>query len=91
MKLGTIDFVNALFEIAAVGATIINIRQILKDKCIHGVTVIAQIFYFAWSLWNVYFYYSYSTMFSYWVSVIFCLMNIIWLVLVFYFKFCKNK
>lgn len=87
MTLQSIDFLNAVFEGAAVIVAIINIRKILKDKCIHGITVISQVFYLIWAFWNVFFYFSYDTMFSFVAAALIALTYVVWMGLIIRYKY----
>jgi hypothetical protein len=85
------DIINCIFEGSAILVTYLNIKKILKDKHTSGITVVSQVFYFAWAIWNVYFYYEWHTFYSLWVSIFLAFANIIWLILVLYYKYLYKR
>jgi len=50
------DVTNGGLEIISVWLIAINIRAVLRDKAIAGVTLVSQVAYSVWSLWNCYYY-----------------------------------
>jgi len=50
------DFFNGLFEFAGGLFIILNIRQILKDKKVRGISIPATVYFALWGLWNLYYY-----------------------------------
>jgi hypothetical protein len=52
------DFINGLFEGLTVIFIVLNIKAILKDKKVRGFTLIYVVFFFTWSVWNLFYYFS---------------------------------
>lgn len=50
------DIVNGLYELLAGGFVLLNVRQLLQDKQLKGVSVLATAFFFSWGVWNLYYY-----------------------------------
>jgi len=83
------DLINGLFELAAGLFCVINIFMLIRDKTIKGISWIPTFFYVAWGAWNLYFYPSLGQMFSYWGGMVIFVVNLIWLSLLFYYKYRK--
>lgn len=83
----TMDLVNSVFESASIFVILMNIRKLISDKHISGITIFSQFFYYTWAIWNVYFYYAWGTFFSYWAALILAAVNTVWVLLVLYYKF----
>ncbi len=52
----TPDLVNASFEALAGLAVLDHCRVTLKDKQIHGVSLLSVVFFTTWGLWNMFYY-----------------------------------
>jgi len=50
------DIVNAIFEIGGGLLIWINVNQIAKDKKVFGVHWAPTAFFFAWGVWNLFYY-----------------------------------
>jgi hypothetical protein len=91
MNIETVDLINGLLEAVASVATGINIVRILIDKTTKGITVFSQVFYYLWSIWNVYFYFTFQTSFSFLASISLALASTIYIILVIYYKYFNKK
>jgi hypothetical protein len=83
------DLINGLFELASGLFCIINIFVLVRDKTIKGVSWIPTFFYAAWGGWNLYFYPSLGQILSFWGGIVIFGVNLIWLSLLFYYKYRK--
>lgn len=86
-----LDLINGLLEFGSGIFMIPNIIRIAKDKEIKGVTTIPTVYFTAWGLFNVTAFYSgmnlpLSVIGGFTVTIA----NVIWLSMVYYFKY-KNK
>jgi hypothetical protein len=50
------DLINGLFEFAGSIALWANVVRLYHDKQTHGVTWYSMAFFFAWAVWNCWFY-----------------------------------
>jgi hypothetical protein len=70
----TIEFVGALFQV-------MNVRALLRDRQIQGVSWVPTLFFWSWGIWNLYFY----SHLQQWASLIggiaLTSVNLIWLVM----------
>jgi len=85
------DLINSLFEFGASAFLIINIRILLKDKKLMGVSWVPTAFFTIWGVWNLYYYPSLNQISSFIGGLAIFSINVIWLFLVFYYKFKNNK
>ena len=50
------DIINGFFELSG-GLFVLNhCRVLYKDKQVKGMSVVSVVFFFAWGVWNIYFY-----------------------------------
>ena len=52
----TPDLINASFEALGAFAALGNIRRLLIDKQVHGVSTMSTTFFLLWGFWNMYYY-----------------------------------
>lgn len=50
------DQINAAFEAAGAGVTLLNVRRLLRDRMVQGVSWVPTLFFAAWGGWNIIFY-----------------------------------
>ena len=55
------DAINAAFEAGGAIFLCLNVRRLLKDRSVKGVSLWASAYWFGWSLFNVYFYSAVNT------------------------------
>lgn len=77
----TPDLVNGSFELLGALSIANNIRQLIKDKLVKGVSLWSTCFFTSWGLWNLYYYPHLDQMYSFGGGVALCITNVIWLVL----------
>ena len=75
------DLINASFEGLAAAVSFLNIRQILKDKAVRGVSGWPVAFFTVWGLWNLYYYPSLGQYFSAVAAAGMVSINVWWLAL----------
>lgn len=73
------DFANGLFEL--LGGLMIwgNVVRIRQDKMVRGVNWKITGFFWAWGLWNLYYYPHLSQWFSFTGGLVICGTNFVWL------------
>ena len=81
----TADMINGLFEAVAGGFILNHCRVLYKDKTVRGVSILSTAFFFAWGLWNLYFYPSLDQYWSYLGGWIVMIANCLWLGLMVYY------
>lgn len=82
----THDAINAVYE--GVGALLIcnNIRRVLKDKAVKGVSLWTTGWWTMWGAWNVYFYTAVGTPASFYAGIAVVVANAVWLALAVYYS-----
>jgi ABC-type transport system involved in cytochrome c biogenesis permease subunit len=80
------DLVNGIFELGSGLLSILNIRRLVKDKVVHGISMIPISFFALWGAWNLFYYPSLNQPLSFFGGIVIFLVNAIWIFLVFYYK-----
>lgn len=75
------DLINGFFELFATFFICLHIRRTLKDKSVKGVSIVATVFFFAWGVWNIYFYPSQKLWWSFAGGLLVAIANLVWVVL----------
>ncbi len=50
------DLINGLFELSGSAFIWLNIRRVLQDRQVKGVSIVTTTFFTSWGVWNMYFY-----------------------------------
>lgn len=50
------DYINGLFELFGSVSIWFNVRRLYLDKQFKGVSILPTAFFFAWGLWNLFYY-----------------------------------
>lgn len=87
----TPDHINGLFE--CVGGVVLckNIKAILRDKKLSGVSWWPVFFFATWGLWNLYYYPYLEQWWSFAGGIIVAAANWTWLVLVAYYYYTLRR
>lgn len=56
MHISWADAVNGAFEFFGGAVNWLNVRQLLRDKKVRGVSIIPTFFFTSWGFWNLYYY-----------------------------------
>lgn len=75
------DFINGCFELIGGGLSIFNVRTIIRDKQVRGMSLTPLTFITAWGYWNVFYYPHLSQWLSFTGGLVIVSVNTIWLVL----------
>ncbi len=79
MKL--IDIVNAVSELGGALTLLLNVRRLLRDRKVAGVSLLPTVWFTAWGLFNTIFYWQLGLFFSWSAGVAVVLVNTTWIVL----------
>lgn len=82
---GSLDAINATFELAGGLFIAASIVKLHRDKVVHGVSWLHVSFFTAWGLWNLIYYPALGQMLSFAGSVGITLANTIWLAQLIYY------
>jgi len=80
------DLINGCFELVGAALLTLNVRRLLIDKVVAGVSWLPVCFFTAWGMWNLYYYPSLDQWFSFAGGVLIVVVNTVWLVLVFKYR-----
>ena len=83
------DIINGCFEGFGSAFIWLHIRQVLKDKKVAGVSIIATAFFFSWGIWNLYYYPQLGQWVSFLGGLLIVISNAIWVFLL--MKYRHNK
>jgi hypothetical protein len=81
-----LDLITSLFQIGAVIFLLDNIRMLLKDRQLKGVSIGMIFFFTLWGYWGIYMFHMLKQTFSMWTNVAIAVAYTVWLTLAFYFK-----
>lgn len=73
------DPINALFELVGAAFLMLNVRRLLIDRDLKGVSPWPTAFFSLWGIWNLYFYAAVDAPLSWWAGLLLCTVNAIWL------------
>jgi len=80
------DLINGGFELFGGVLLILNVRRILIDKAVAGVSWMPVFFFTSWGVWNLYYYPSLNQWFSFAGGCLIVVVNALWLALVFKYR-----
>lgn len=80
------DLINGCFELVGGFLYVLNIRAILRDKVVHGVSLLPAFFFSTWGIWNLFYYPSLEQWYSFTGGVFLVTFNTIWLILALYYS-----
>lgn len=75
----TPDLINGLFETSGGLSVWNNVRQLLKDKKVAGVSLVSAALFNSWGFWNLYYYPSLDQWASFTGGLIIVSGNTVWL------------
>lgn len=85
----TNDLINGCFELAGSLFIFNHCRTLFKDKDVRGVSILSTIYFFAWGVWNLFFYPSLNQLWSFYGGIAIMVANSLWITMMIYYKF-KN-
>ena len=83
----SLDHINAFFEIVGSVLVWFNVKQLIQDKKVMGISLSVSVFYCVWSLWSVYYYPNLDQWFSFGGGVLLAIGNIFWCSMAIYYRF----
>ena len=79
------DNINGLFELLSGFFILLHCAKMYKEKKIRGVSVIAAIYFVAWSYWNLYYYPHLGQWWSFGGGIFSMLVHTIWFSMIVYY------
>lgn len=80
------DLINGIFEAVAGLMVWINVRVLIRDKTIKGVSLIPTAVFFLWGIWNLFYYPHLDQMFSFFGGILVVSGNLAWVALAMSYK-----
>lgn len=81
------DLINGGFELLGGLLYILSIKAILEHKEVKGMSLLPNIFFTSWSIFNLYFYSYNNLWFSFFGGIFLGITNGIWLCLAIYYRY----
>ena len=85
------DIVNACFEGGGACLLCMNIRRLVKDKRLAGVSLVPTVWCNLWGFWNVWFYHVMGTTASFYAGIGVLTANTVWVGLALFYRFRRNS
>ena len=82
------DMINGSFEFLGAPFILLSIVRLLKEKSTKGINFLTPAFFFAWGLWNLYYYPHLGQWCSFIGGVAIALCNLWWVWLLVYYSRC---
>lgn len=80
------DAINGLFELVGSGFLWLHVRKLLQDKSVRGVDWRSVAFFFAWGLWNLWYYPALGQWWSFCGGMAIAVANGAWVVLLLWYS-----
>lgn len=87
----TFDAINASFEFIGGVMLWLNVRQVLRDKQVHGVNAWSTAFFTLWGYWNILYYPGLNQWLSMLGGLVIVAANTTWVVLLFKYRRRKHE
>ncbi|KRB73470.1 hypothetical protein [Noviherbaspirillum sp. Root189] len=85
----TADTINGLFEAFASLMILNHARVLYRDKLVRGISIVSVMFFFAWGVWNLYYYPTLGQMFSFWCGIAVVIANATWTGMLLFYSYRK--
>lgn len=85
--LESVDIITSMFQFGAVLFLLDNIRAILRDKDLKGVSIGMIMFFTVWGYWGIFMFYTLGQPFSMWTNVGIAGAYTVWLGMAIFYKF----
>lgn len=85
------DAINGTYELLGGVMILANVRALLRDKIIRGVSVWPTVFFTSWGFWNLYFYPSLGQWLSFTGGLGIVSANALWLGLTAYYMYHARR
>lgn len=85
------DHINSLFETIGGLLLFLNARKALRDRAIRGIHPAPTLFFWAWGVFNLWYYPSIRQQWSFWAGIVPCLANTVFLAVWFRFWWLEDS
>lgn len=80
------DAINGSMEFFSAGLVLLNVRRLMIDRRVAGVSLVPTLFFDAWGFWNVFYYWQLNQPFSWYGGACLFTVNVVWTVLAFWYS-----
>ena len=80
------DLFNGLFELFGGILYLLNIKILLREKEVKGVSLLPTVFFTSWGFWNLFYYPNLEQWFSFFGAIVLVITNLTWLILAIYYR-----
>lgn len=87
----TPDFINGCFEFFASIFIFIHCLKLQHDKLVRGVSIISTVFFLSWGFWNIFYYPKLGQMFSFYMGLLVCAVNMVYVGMMIYYVNLENE
>jgi len=85
-----VDTINAVFELGGAALLTINVRRLIRDKRLAGVSIIPTSWFSLWGAWNLIYYAALGQTLSWIAGIIVFMLNTFWVLLALYYKYSRK-
>jgi hypothetical protein len=85
-----VDVITSLFQFGAVVFLLDNIRAIIRDKDLKGVSILMIVFFTVWGYWGIFMFYVLQQPLSMWTNIGIAVAYTIWFLLAVFYKSKKQ-
>lgn len=79
--MNNVDMINAVFEGGGAIFLCLNVRRLLRDRSVKGVSLVTTTWWTTWGFWNVYYYRAVTCPASFYAGIAVVAVNAVWLAL----------
>ncbi len=80
-----VDLINAAFEGGGALLLCLNVRRLLKDKRVEGISLVPTVWWTFWGFWNVYYYSAVHCPASFYAGIAVVAIQCVWVSLALWF------
>lgn len=85
------DLLNASFELSGAILSLLNVRCIIRDKVVRGVSWAVVVFWAAWGGWNLFYYFHLEQWLSWVAGAALCAVNAVYASLLVYYTLKERR
>ncbi len=85
-----VDHINAVFELGSAALLTLNVRMLVRDKKLAGISIIPTSWFSLWGAWNLIYYASLGQTFSWIAGIAVFMLNTCWVMLALYYKYSRT-
>lgn len=87
----SVDVINAVFEFGSSVLLLLNLRKLITDKKVAGVSIVPTAWFSLWGAWNLIYYARLEQTWSWFAGIAVFIANTAWVVLALYYTYKDRK